>query len=314
MFDGDKTAIEREDRKYACSYQELRQVAERHKYEYRVQPDMDHVGNKITAMVGKDKRVLEIGAGPGSITRLLVEGAGCDVTALEYDREALEKLSLITEKAYFGDLNRGDWYKGLPEGEEYDVVVAADVLEHLPDPWSVLRDIRGLIKESGYAVISLPHVSHKAVIAAMAAGEFPYGVWGLLDRTHLRFFGLRDMVSLFRDTGWVVRQVDFVIKSPEQTEFAKYWRRAPKALRVALDQTAFGNVYQVVVKLEKATTNKIGIDLEAANLPAPGPTIPKRAPLKRKLVIAVKMIGRRMLSQKTLSKISSFLTRYGIRI
>lgn len=58
-------------------------MEQRHKYEYEVDMnDESHVATKVLRMVGSDRRVLEIGPGPGSITRLL---NGCAATAVEID-------------------------------------------------------------------------------------------------------------------------------------------------------------------------------------------------------------------------------------
>ena len=66
---------------------------ERHNYEYQVDREGDGAPARVVRMVGKNKRVMEIGAGPGSITRLLTTVSKCRVTALEIDEEAIKKLA-----------------------------------------------------------------------------------------------------------------------------------------------------------------------------------------------------------------------------
>ena len=54
----------------------------RHKYEYQVDANEDNTTAHVVRIVGKNKRVLEIGAGPSSITKILQTVGICRVTAL----------------------------------------------------------------------------------------------------------------------------------------------------------------------------------------------------------------------------------------
>ena len=80
-------------------------MKQRHKYEYKLDINGPSAPAAVVRMVGEGKRVLEIGAGPGSITRVLKEHSGCRVTAIELDEEAIKKLSPFCEHVYQSDLN-----------------------------------------------------------------------------------------------------------------------------------------------------------------------------------------------------------------
>ena len=108
----------------------------RHKYDYKVNPNM--AAAKVVRMVGAGRRVLELGSGPGSITRLL-KGNQCHVTALELDPIAIEKVTEHCEQVLPCDLNDPSWQDRLGNHEKFEAVVAGDVLEHLYDPWRVLK-------------------------------------------------------------------------------------------------------------------------------------------------------------------------------
>src|SRR5690606_29368580 len=103
------------------------------------------------------KRVLEIGAGSGAITRHLVALNECDVTAVEINQKSIEKLKCYTKNIHALDLNENNWVEGVKAYGPYDCVIAADVLEHLYDPWSVLKQMKSLLTDDGYIVLSLPH-------------------------------------------------------------------------------------------------------------------------------------------------------------
>jgi 2-polyprenyl-3-methyl-5-hydroxy-6-metoxy-1,4-benzoquinol methylase len=96
-----------------------------------------------------------------------------------------------------------------PEGY-FDCVVCADVLEHLRDPWAVLRRLRPLVAEGGCVVASIPNLQHLKPVLKILLDRFEYEEAGLLDSTHLRFFTLSTIRGLFRETGYRVERVECV--------------------------------------------------------------------------------------------------------
>lgn len=220
----------------------------RHKYEYVVDLAAETTPAHVVHLVGHSKRVLEVGCGPGSITKLLTQHGQCRVTALELDPEAITKVAPHCEAIMQADLNSAEWPRLLDGAERFDVLVAADVLEHLYDPWTTLRRMVPLINPNGYLVISLPHVGHAAVVSCLINGDFEYRDWGLLDRTHIRFFGLKNIKQLFDQADLKIIEVRYVVKPPEETEFAASWCRLSATVQDALKSSEHADVYQVVVK------------------------------------------------------------------
>ncbi len=221
---------------------------EKHLYEYAVDPESRTAGAFVVEFVGAGRRVLEVGCGPGSITRVLATARQCRVTGIELDPDAIEKVSPFCEAVIRADLNSPDWPGLVADRAPFDVVVAADVLEHLYDPWETLGRMARLLGPQGFLVISLPHVCHAAVASCLIDGDFQYRDWGLLDRTHIRFFGLANMQTLFVRAGLKIVDYRFVIKPPEETEFAASWARLPASLRRALGSVPHADIYQVVIK------------------------------------------------------------------
>lgn len=218
-----------------------------HKYEYQIDPESDSAGARVLGLVGRNKKVLELGAGPGSMTRHLASGLGCDVVAIERDKSALASLGKIARSIHELDLNDPDWDIEIAKLEgQFDVVIAADVLEHVLDPHIVLGRMNNLLNDTGVIVLSLPHVGHSAVTACLVDEDFDYRDWGLLDRTHIRFFGLKNIQALHAGQGLAIEEAFFVVRTPEMTEFCQRWRRLPKSVRRTLSRNRFGNVYQVV--------------------------------------------------------------------
>jgi 2-polyprenyl-3-methyl-5-hydroxy-6-metoxy-1,4-benzoquinol methylase len=217
-------------------------------YDYEIDLAGETAGAFVVAMVGKNKKVLEIGAGSGAITRHLVNSGQCDVVALEVNPESIAKLKDICQRVYSGDLNDPTWPEIFASEEGFDVIVAADVLEHLYDPWTALKGMKSLLREGGFIVLSLPHVGHAGLLSCVMAEDFGYGEWGLLDKTHIRFFGIHNIQTLHENAGLDLEEAKFVITEPENTEFAAHWNRLPEPTRRALLGNRFSKVYQVVTK------------------------------------------------------------------
>ena len=219
----------------------------RHNYEYDVDATSNTAPANVIRLIGRDKNVLEIGCGPGSITKVLADQNNCKVTGLELDPEAIKKVKPYCVNVMQADLNSSEW-PAILKNYQFDVVLAADVLEHLYDPWSSLKRMVPLINENGYIVISLPHVGHAAVAACLINGDFDYRDWGLLDKTHIRFFGFKNIEDLFAQANLKIIEARYVTKPPEKSEFASSWAKLPLRVKMALMSAKHAQVYQVVVK------------------------------------------------------------------
>jgi 2-polyprenyl-3-methyl-5-hydroxy-6-metoxy-1,4-benzoquinol methylase len=280
-------------------------------YDYRVDVTDGTAPARVVRMVGKKKRVLEIGAGPGSITQVLKNHSNCRITAIEIDTESIEKLSPFCEQVYRHDLNDIAWTNLLSDQGKFDVVVAADVLEHLYDPWSTLRALKNLLTDDGSIVISLPHVGHSAVIACLFDEDFDYRDCGLLDRTHIRFFGMKNIQSLFTQAGFKIIDAEFVIVSPEKSEFVSCWQNVPYWLKRRLAKHRFGSVYQVVIKAIPDPTPDKGLAL----LSIPVPMGAQAQPFARiRIVDVLKAKLRPYVGQRMRSRLTRALRKCGFKV
>lgn len=169
------------------------------------------------AMVGWNKRVLELGAAGGHVTRALVNQR-CVVTAVEVDPDAATELSAIAAETVVGDLNDPTTLDSL--ADRYDVVLAGDVLEHLLDPQRVLEQAVRLLAPGGCVVASLPNIGHADVRLALLRGRFEYSAWGLLDATHTRFFTLASIIDMLRRAGLVIADLKRVRIPALETELS----------------------------------------------------------------------------------------------
>jgi 2-polyprenyl-3-methyl-5-hydroxy-6-metoxy-1,4-benzoquinol methylase len=275
----------------------------RHVYEYTVDPGSNTASAFVARLVGSSKRVLEIGCGPGSITKVLAQQGQCQVTGIELDPAAIEKATPFCDTIIQGDLNDTEWPHLVDNMPLFDVVVAADVLEHLYNPWTTLKQMVPLIKPNGCLVISLPHVGHAVVASCLMTGDFEYRDWGLLDRTHIRFFGLKNIEELFAQADLKIVEANYVIKTPEETEFAENWSKLTATVQSALRSSQHADIYQVVVKAVPNSHPDTAISLIQS---------PQTIAVNRKASWKSRIA--RHLSNKTKQRIRAGLERLGIQI
>jgi len=217
-------------------------------YDYEEDINGQNAAAFVYQLTGKNKRVLEIGCGPGSITKLLNRYGACRVTGVELEEASIARAREWCEAIHQADLNTDDWPKVLGAARDFDTVVAADVLEHLYDPWKTLRQMAQLIGTDGCVVVSLPHAGHAVIGSCLFNGDVQYRNSGLLDSTHIRFFGLKNIEELFAQAKLKIVEARYVIKAPEETELHEQWHRLPHPVQAALKLSRHHDIYQVVVK------------------------------------------------------------------
>lgn len=166
---------------------------------------------QLIRMVGRDKRVLEVGPGMGHVTKHL-KAARCHVTCVERERTMAERANEHADQVVVGDIETDSIQRHIA-GQQFDVVTFGDVLEHLNDPVSTLVLARAVLSPTGYVVASIPNVAHRSLRLSLLFGEFNYGDAGLLDRTHLRFFTIRSIEQLMNEAGFSIVEL-FRVKDP----------------------------------------------------------------------------------------------------
>lgn len=181
--------------------------AESNSSELRYDYGVPHVGQStshgaLLRLIGFDKRVLDIGCGPGSMAQALA-GRGCQVDGIDTSEEAIELASKWCSRAICADLDIANLSE-LSGGQKYEVIVAADVLEHLKDPESVARQFQNLLEPSGIVIVSIPNVSHGSVRAGLLFGKFDYTDEGILDRTHIKFYTRESAREMLQRSGLTI--------------------------------------------------------------------------------------------------------------
>jgi GT2 family glycosyltransferase/SAM-dependent methyltransferase len=219
---------------------------ERYLNEAALDPAPETSWGKLVALVPRGTRVLDVGCGHGALAAALRRIRGCHVTGLEANPDYA-----ADARARCDELLVGDVATLLRDGAlaaEFDVVLASDVLEHLVDPVDTLQCLRAVLVPGGVLLASIPNVTHLSVVASIAAGRFPRSDEGLLDSTHLQFYGHREVLELFARAGYAARLADRVVMDPRLTEFHTDLGALPGAVLEYLDRNPHATTYQFIIR------------------------------------------------------------------
>ena len=160
-------------------------------------------------------RVLDVGCSTGNFGQALEQLKGCTVVGVDLNEEDILEANERITAAYVFDITGPGAVELLGT---FDVVVFADVIEHLPDPRAALRAVHALLGNGGIVVYSIPHMGHLSVRLDLLEGRFPYAELGLLDRTHLHFYDRHEVHDVFASAGFAVTS-----EKPTVVGYAPEW-------------------------------------------------------------------------------------------
>jgi 2-polyprenyl-3-methyl-5-hydroxy-6-metoxy-1,4-benzoquinol methylase len=151
------------------------------------------------------KTSLEFGCGTGNFSRLLKEEYGTETWAVEIDNQAAEKASKVLDNVICEDATAS--LGRLPAGY-FDCVILFDVLEHLEDPYSFIKELKDKLSPDGVVVASIPNIRYfSAFRRYVFHGEWDYTDSGIMDKTHLRFFTLSSIKKFFTEQGYDIKKL-----------------------------------------------------------------------------------------------------------
>jgi 2-polyprenyl-3-methyl-5-hydroxy-6-metoxy-1,4-benzoquinol methylase/glycosyltransferase involved in cell wall biosynthesis len=190
-------------------------------------------------------RVLDLGCSGGRLSeRIRARGhevVGVDGVEIPGVRDRLDSFVLA------------DLEDGIPAaaGRGFDVVIAADVIEHVREPEGLLREMASVLAPGGQIIISTPNFAHWYARGRVVTGTFDYDRRGILDQTHLRFFTRASLRRMVRAAGLDVLDLRYTglpldVLTRGDNRKARLARSLDRRL-VRLRPTLFG--YQFVARL-----------------------------------------------------------------
>ena len=150
------------------------------------------------------EKVLDIGCGEGLLSEAIKEKFP---KAIIWGVEIEPNASQEAEKRLDHVLN-ASFSKELFKEERFDLILMADVIEHVENPETFLLDAKELLSQGGVLVASVPNIRNLKVLWALVAkGRFTYTDEGILDRTHRWFFTRKELELIFEKAGFKIETI-----------------------------------------------------------------------------------------------------------
>lgn len=154
--------------------------------------------SKIFDMIEAKTKVLDVGCSTGFLGNELKKKKQCTVFGIDNNKSYLNIASKRLDKAIYADIEKNN-IKLKTKSSDY--IIFADILEHTRDPESMIKKFKAFLKDSGSFLISLPNVAHPINRINLLLGRWNCTDYGILDRTHLRFFTYKSSKKMIENSG-----------------------------------------------------------------------------------------------------------------
>jgi 2-polyprenyl-3-methyl-5-hydroxy-6-metoxy-1,4-benzoquinol methylase len=157
---------------------------------------------QIADRIKPGSAVLDIGCGGGGLGEAL-SGKDCNLVGWDLSPDRTQERGKFYDSLVKKDIEKEKFGQG-----KYDVIVLADVLEHLNTPETVLQKIKHLVNPGGSILVSLLNVAYIENRLGLLKGNWDLTDEGILDRTHIRFFTLTSAKMFLLEAGFEVNEID----------------------------------------------------------------------------------------------------------
>lgn len=175
------------------------------RYNFRVGIYDQNINHFVYDVIPKNKVCLDIGCWTGNLGEMLIKQKECIVDGIDENQKVLRAAKKKGYRRVF-EINLNFTYKIKREmlnNNKYDVIIFADVLEHLINPKMVLEGIGRFLKRDGIIIVSVPNVAFILQRCLLVVGRFNYDPdGGIMDSTHLRFFTKKTVERLAIESGY----------------------------------------------------------------------------------------------------------------
>jgi len=219
--------------------------------EKQFNPSYIGLRNDVVSLVPPStKNVLDIGCSVGAIGLNIKRNLPtANVFGVEISPEMARVAKENLDEVIVGDIQKLDLNNAFT-CNSFDCIIFADVLEHLENPWAVLKETANYLTDDGVILISIPNIRHiSSLVNLIGRGYWPYNERGLYDKTHLRFFTLKNIKELCKQSGLTItklRRNYRVSESPQGVNKYSKWLALP------LIKEFFVIQYLVVAKKQTA--------------------------------------------------------------
>ncbi|KHJ36980.1 bifunctional 3-demethylubiquinone-9 3-methyltransferase/ 2-octaprenyl-6-hydroxy phenol methylase [Pedobacter glucosidilyticus] len=194
------------------------------------------------------KHILDVGCGSGDLAHYLSDKYIFD--GITYSIDEGEKAKTFLRNTYVLNLNILSEIDNLTSS--YDCIICSHILEHLYEPWLLVKTLEKLLKPNGVLIIAIPNILFYKQRIKFLTGKFEYSLnGGLMDITHYRFFDYYSVDILLKDTSLKLLKKEGVGIIP-LGPIRKIWKKGFKQIENYI-VSKFPNLFsfQIIISLRK---------------------------------------------------------------
>jgi len=163
----------------------------------------------------KNKKVIDVGCGGGILSESMAQ-RGAQVTGIDMGEAPLSVARLHQHESGVEVDYQQITAEELADRQagEYDVVTCLEMLEHVPDPASVIRACARLVKPGGHVFLSTINRNPKSYLFAIVGAEYVLSLLPKGTHDYKKFITPAELESWVRDADLVTRELTGMSYNP----------------------------------------------------------------------------------------------------
>ena len=159
-------------------------------------------------------KILDCGCGEGFYLKVIRDFSDCKLYGFDGGNEVLSRAKV--ELSGCGvQIDKGDIYNLPYQDAEFDKIILSEVLEHLPDDFSALIEIKRVLKPGGVLFITVPNHNYpfmwdpiNKTIETLFRTHIKSGFWAGIWNMHTRLYTSDEIISLIKNAGLEIVSVE----------------------------------------------------------------------------------------------------------
>ncbi|MFH1544807.1 MAG: class I SAM-dependent methyltransferase [archaeon] len=160
---------------------------------------------ELIKFISPGQKVLDVGCADGTLGQKIKSEFGNVIVGIEVSKKMGKEARKKLDAVVIGDVEEINLNL---KKNYFDVVVLADILEHLKQPEGVIKKLNPFLKSDGTIIVSVPNVANIFVRLKLLFGKFDYEKSGIMDETHLRWFTLKSLKEMMERNGFKVEKTE----------------------------------------------------------------------------------------------------------